>query len=84
MLAGRIIMEIKSPNTNNEICKDRSVFQGLKHTEKNFLVHDSQTVRIRNIRLLSTLSAIYQFEVINRDVTQSYVSKEKVSHEVYP
>lgn len=55
-------MVIKNPNKDYERYKARFVVQGHKDKEKEYLIQLSKTIRIRNIGLLITLTAIYHLK----------------------
>lgn len=59
------------------------VVQGHKDREKDYLIHASKIVHIRNIDLLITLAAIYRFEVCNQYVPQDHIQGDNISQKLY-
>lgn len=83
MLGSQIIMAIKNLNTDIEKLKALFVFQWHKERGNNASNIHRKTIYIRNIRLLITLAATYEFEVRNQNVTQSYIQGDDVSQDEY-
>lgn len=63
ILGRRIIMAVKNPNYDPKRYKDRFIVQVHGDTEKEHLIHIPKYVRICNVYILVTLSAILNFEI---------------------
>lgn len=73
MLKSRVHHLIKKDDNGKETFKTRLGIQGHKDPEKKSVVTEAPTVLRSSIRLILTLSAIYDFELWTRDVKQAFV-----------
>lgn len=64
------MLSIKQPGTK---VKSRFIVQCHKDKERELIVHISKTVRQKNIKILISLSVIYELGAWNQDVNQAYI-----------
>lgn len=76
-------MEIENLNRDTERYKDRVFVQGHEDEEKEFLPHESKTVRYVDVTLMINLTAILLFQIGNPDVTQAYIQGTYLTRAVY-
>jgi len=84
VMESRFVLTIKEPDSTSPQFKARFVILGHKDPDKHRIVNEAPTVLRSSVRLLISLSRVYNYPLWNRDVSQAFVqSRDELKRDVY-
>lgn len=76
VIGGRFACEIKNANTNSPQPKARFVCQGYEDAIKDFMVHNSPSLRHTSVKIIVSIAAVRSFLLACLDFNQAYLQSE--------
>lgn len=73
LLRSRFVLFLKQTDAAQTKAKDHFVVQGHMDVQKHMIIHTSSTARVPSIRLLMSITSMFNFTICSVDFTQAYL-----------